>query len=518
MKNSFFSGAIILTVCAIIGKVIGAFYRIPFVMIAGAEGVGLYQLVYPLYALLLTISTSGIPSAISKLLSENYAKNEYNLAKKYFKFSMLIIIGSSLICAIAIALFSGTIARLQGNDSAKLCYVAISPAVFFAGIVAGVRGYFQGKENMVPTAVSGIIEQVCKVLIGLLLAYLLRPYGIIMSTIGVLLGVVLSEALASLFLIVCLIISKRKNKNILYSDIVKIPNKKIIKNIFAISLPIAFGGLIMPLTLLIDSSLIVKILSKTYTAEYSTMLFGLQSGVVGSLVNLPVVASIAAQTVILPKLSKQKAQNDTQNSQKTIKNAFLFVMVISVPAAICYFIYSKQIIYLLYGNAFSAEQIEICSKLLKISCLNIIALSFAQVTAGILQGFGKVKTPVVTLLVGAVIKVVSVILLVSNPSINIYGAEISDIICYFVVSLLNFMVIQKLVPHTIMSEILKTAAISVEIFVVAYFTNKILLKLISSNMSLIVSGGITIIMYFISIFVIIKSQKHKTDELYLSVK
>ena len=509
MKNTFIRGAIILTVCALIGKVIGAFYRIPFAMIVGAEGVGLYQLVYPLYTFILTVSTSGLPSSISKLLSESYAKNQNRLAQKYFKFSMIIIIVLSVVGTFFIAMLSPIISSWQGNSDATLCYIAISPAVLFAGIVAGLRGYFQAKENVLPTAVSGLIEQVCKVGVGLALAYFLKPYGIVVSVVGALVGVSVSEILASVFMLISFVTSKRKTTILYNDDEQQLKNSKVIKNILSISIPVALGGLVMPVTLLIDSGIIVRILSKTFGTSYSTMVFGLQSGVVGSLSNLPVVASIAAQTVILPQISREKTQNNEESMKKSVKNSFLFVLLVSVPCAICYFLFSSQIIAFLYGRTFSNEQMYIASRLVRISSLNIVALSVAQLSAGVLQGLGKVKTPVVTLIVGAVVKIASVVLLVSRNSINIYGAEYSDIICYAFVSVLNIAVIHKNLSYNFGTEIVKVFTVSTIVGFVAYFAKKYTQISFSQNMSLVISGIIILVFYFACLGIVIYDIKKK---------
>lgn len=508
MRNSFLKGALWLTICALIGKVIGAFYRIPFSMIAGAEGVGLYQLVYPLYALMLTFSTSGLPSSISKLLSSSYAENNYSLAKKYFKISISIIIILSLSSSVLIASLSMVIARLQGNIDATYCYLAISPAVFFAGIVAGFRGYFQAKENMVPSAISNLIEQTLKVAVGLLLAYMLRPYGVVWSTMGVLFGVTASELVSFIYMY---ILYKRDKT---FKGLVEPSNfttKKAISKVLSVSIPIALGGLIMPITMMIDSVLVVRILSKTYSVSYSTNLFGLQSGVVGSLCNLPVVASIAVQTAILPKLTREQTRNK-QAISSTISSAFMFVLMVALPIAVCYFIYSNQIIYFLYGRTFTQEQINICAKLIRYGSINIVALSLAQASAGVLQGLGKIKTPVITLAISAAVKLVSVILFVPLANINIYGAEISDIICYGLAAAINIIIIAKNVKFYFYKNLIKILLTSIFIGVVALFSNYILKKMVSSILAFLISGSLVASIYLLILIGTIKGVKRNNSD------
>ncbi|MBQ8468292.1 MAG: polysaccharide biosynthesis protein [Clostridia bacterium] len=512
MKNGLYKGALLLTVCALVGKLVGAFYRIPFAMIVGGEGVGLYQLVYPLYALMLTISTSGLPSSISKLLSQSYAAGEHGLAKRYFRYSLAIIITLSSIAFVLVLSLSGVLAEWQGNPDASLCYAVISPALVFAGVVAGIRGYFQAQENMLPTAISGLVEQIVKVAVGLLLAFMLKDYGIVYATAGAMLGVTASELVASIYMIISLKVFQKKRPTILLQESEHYSRKQIVSNILKISVPIAFGGLIMPITLIVDSTLIVKILSSTMDVSRATMLFGLQSGVVGSLVNLPVVASIAVQTVVLPRLTREKTQKNAKDAQKTIKNALFFTLIITIPCAFCYYFFSNNIINLLYSKSFNAEQIEIASRLLRFGSLNIIMLSLAQVTAGILQGLGKVKIPVFSMLIASIVKVISVYLLVNNANIGIYGAEISDVICYLLVSVINLFVIHKSVKFNAAKELIEVAIVSVIVALASYFSKSLLSNVLSSSLVLLVGGSATVLIYFVTLTAVIKLNRHKNAD------
>lgn len=507
MSKGFVKGAVILTVCGLIGKVIGAFYRIPFSYIVGAEGLGLYQLVYPLFTLMLTISTSGLPRGISKLLSEQWASGRYELARKTFKFSMIFLVVFSLMGSVAIALLAWPISSLQGNTNAFGCYLAIAPAVLFVGIISGIRGYFQAKENMVPTAVSGLIEQVAKLGFGLGLAYLLRD-NVVNATVGALLGVTISEILASIYLMVRYWVSNRSMPVLITKEAQVPSNKQIIKQIILISLPIALGGLIMPITMLIDSGLIVKILCKTFSPEVATNLYGLQSGVVGSISNLPVVASVAVATAVLPNISKENTFK-SEGLVQSVKSALHFVLLVSLPIAICCYIFSEQIIAFLYSKTFSQAEIDVCVRLLKISSINIVFLSVAQVSASILQGIGKVKMPLYTTLIGAVIKVIMLIILVNAPSINIYGAEISDAICYGIIMLINLMTVHKNIKYNNLSSLAKVTFISVVVGAIAYLGNYLTYSRFTTTLSLFMAGGFTAIIYFLFVILDINAEKKK---------
>ncbi|HHW89810.1 MAG TPA: oligosaccharide flippase family protein, partial [Clostridiales bacterium] len=157
--HTFVYGAAVLGVCSFLAKLMGAIFRIPLTHILGAEGMGLYQMVFPLYALLLTISSGGLPSALSRIIAEKTTKGQTDLARKAFTTALITLTAFGAICALIILLFHRLIALAQGNSSAALSYIAIAPSIVFVAVISAFRGYFQGKQNMFPSALSQIIEQ-----------------------------------------------------------------------------------------------------------------------------------------------------------------------------------------------------------------------------------------------------------------------------------------------------------------------------------------------------------------------
>ncbi|MBO5775957.1 MAG: oligosaccharide flippase family protein, partial [Clostridia bacterium] len=240
-----------------IAKIIGACYRIPLTNILGAEGMGIYQLIFPVYSLILTTSSGALPLAISVLVSERIAQEEYGRARRLIKTSLtgLMVTGTAL--TLALMLSGGWISELQGGDKASYGYIAIAPSILFVSGIAVMKGWFQGNANMVPTAISQITEAVVKLIVGLTLAYFLMQYGVEYAVSGALIGVSASEG--ATFLII-LIIYKRKNPPIelgFGADRVRQEYKEILK----ISLPITIGSMIFPLTQFIDSFMVVNILT-----------------------------------------------------------------------------------------------------------------------------------------------------------------------------------------------------------------------------------------------------------------
>ena len=431
-EKGFLKGAIILTIFGIVGKIIVAIYRVPLTRIVGVEGLGVYQMIFPLYSLLLTISSSAFPNAISKMLSEAYAKNKYDKVKVVLKTAFKILFICSFICFAFIVLFSKIIAKLQGNFAIWKCYLAIAPSVVFVAFIACFRGYFQAKQNMLPSAISGLVEQLVKFATGLIFASVFVKFGVVMGAFGALLGVTLSEIVAFLYLFIRYRIDL-KCDNYKYNSI----NKTCIREMLSITIPITLGGIILPLSQFVDSALVVNTLLKIgYSSTTATKMFGITTGVVGSIINMPVVFSLAISTSVIPAISKQNITKQCCVMKTALKSIYI-TLILGIVSALVVFFGSDIIINILYGKSLSTIDIVLSTRLLKISSISIIYLSLVQTTTGVLQGLGKIKTPIISLAVGVLIKVFLNILLISNPKINIFGAEIATIMCFAIAATIN---------------------------------------------------------------------------------
>lgn len=496
-KKTIFKSAMLLIICNLIAKAIGAVYRIPLANILGSEGMGQYQLTFPLYCLILTVSTSGIPIAISKLVAEYNTQRRFNDAKKLLTISILILTLFSIIGAMLVVISAKFISQLQGNPQTYLCYYGIAPAIIFVGLISAFRGYFQGNLIMYPTAISNIIEQVSKVVIGLVLAKKLMVFGTEFAVLGALVGISVSEFFACMFLIICHLFHSKKRK--ISKQVDSSSYKLLTRQLFKISVPITIGGLITPITSIVDSMLVVNVLMFIgYSSSMATTMLGLQSGIVEPLINLPVVVALSISTVLLPNLSSLKVENKTEKIKEMVEKAFQITLSISIACAICYVIFDYQILSFLFGRSLNQSELLLGQKLLLLGSFNVIFLSLVQVSAGILQGLGETKYPVKTLFFGCLIKVALNFILISIPSINIVGAVISGGVCYFVVFLLNYKKIKNLTEVSIKNAYFYISIQACFVCFFAYFTNLLCLMLVGETMSMFIAGGLALIVFFVS--------------------
>ena len=511
-NNAFVKGAIILIIFNLIGKVVGAVYRIPLAKIVGSVGMGQYQLIFPLYCLILTVSTSGIPVAISKMVAEFNGQKRFFESKRLLKISILLLSLISLIGFLIVVFGAKTIASIQGNSEIYMCYYGIAPAVLFVGVLSAFRGYFQGNLKMFPTAISGLIEQVVKLFFGLFFANKFLIYGVEYAVFGALLGVSISEFCAFLYLLVVYLF--HANKKTIEKPVDCLSYKKLSRQMLSFAVPVTLGGLVAPMTSMIDSLLVVNLLIFSgFSSADATMLLGLQSGVVEPLVNIPVIVSVSIATALLPSLSSLSAANSKKQIKSHVERAFQICLSIAIACFICFIIFGEQILSFLYGNSFDFYELSIAVKLLFFGGVNIVFLSLVQVSSAVLQGLGHQKYPVKTLLVGCVIKIILDVCLILVKSLNIFGAIISAGVCYFVVLVLNYKKIKKLTGASLFSSYFDVSVQACFVCMFAYFSNLLFKMVFSEVLAMFVSGIIAVVVFAVTFYVFFVQNKNAHDDL-----
>ena len=293
-KENFVKSAAILGIAGFMVKILGAVYRIPLTNLIGTEGIGYYQPAYNIYNLLLVISLSGFPTAIAKLVSEKRAMNNFEGAYQVYKVSRwgLFLIG--LVSSIFVFLFAKQLVTLLGYPGAYYSMIALVPALFAVPLLSSYRGFFQGNQNMMPIALSQIIEQVFRVTIGYYLAYTFVNVGLAEAAAGATFGASIGGA-AALVLIAAMFFASRKNikREIEESTHNETESSRIIVNkLLYIAIPITIGASIAPLMGLVDSYFVSSRLAAIgYSEAQIADMFGELSGTAQTLINFPQVFS-----------------------------------------------------------------------------------------------------------------------------------------------------------------------------------------------------------------------------------
>lgn len=469
-SRSFVLSAIILALGGFFAKAIGAVYKIPLTNILGSSGMGLYYLVFPIYSLFITLCSSGVNVALATEVAKcRKIRHRYN-EQKLLRVSLLLSFVLSLFFTILIIVISYPISELQGNINARLGYVAIAPAIILSSIIATVRGYFQGVENMVPTTVSMIVEQITKLSVGLVLAYKLCELGVQYAVLGAIIGVTVSEAVALIIIAINFISfkgqlyynyknkyyiakkkgnikSKIKTKKVLSigkiattfsiryccnSKASRYSTKVALSKVFKVFFPSTMSSIILPVATMLDSFLLINLLvAAGFSSVVSTALYGLWGGVVQTIISLPIILIAGISMAIVPSLSGVVAGQNVARVNRRVKFFIKITWVMAILMFVMVFVFSKDILTFLYGNGLGNSVInerEITTKMLQIASVSIIYSAFLQTFTAILQSIGKSHVPLLTMLVSLIIRIVLTIILVSVPGINIFGAIIANIV------------------------------------------------------------------------------------------
>ncbi|MBR1988253.1 MAG: polysaccharide biosynthesis protein [Clostridia bacterium] len=420
-------GALLLTVGAVLAKVFSAVYRIILTRILGGVGIGLYQLVFPVYSMCLVLSTTGIPIAVSKVIAKS---EDVKFSIKYcFKFTIII----SIILACVLFAFSDILAKSQGDIRIAICFKLLAPSIVIVGVSSVLKGYFQGMMNYIPSAVSQVVEQFVKLVVGLLLSVFLIDWGLIYSIVGAIIGIVVSEIVTMLILLM-----NFKKKGIKTSAKNTYTNKKqILKDI----LPITLTNLILPISTFIDSILVIKLLNINFSSEISIYLYGLESGAVNNIVTLPTIFSFAVATAVMPSFSKEN-QDRTKFSK-----IFQLVILITIPCFAIFVVAPEGILRILYSNTISSQGIDglsISAELLRIGGFGMIFLALNQIISSYLQANDKRLSTIKNLIIGVMCKFLIEIIYLPYIDINIYALAIASTLCYLIVFVLNFLQVRKI--------------------------------------------------------------------------
>lgn len=441
-KDNFLKGAAILGFAGLIIKVMGAFFRIPLGYIIGSEGLGYYQVGYPIYAFLLSFSAAGFPTAISKLVSEKRAQGNHKGAYQVFKvsFLLLLIIGSIS----SVGLLVGAryfVNNIVESPNAYYAVLALAPALFFVSLLAAFRGYFQGMKNMIPTAISQIVEQFGRVIIGLALAVILMKRSVELAAASASFGATIGGLIGLLFMIWAFYNNKRKqNLNPEFSlEGEEDTLKGVIKDLFKISIPITIGASVLPIITMVDSLIVLRRLQEIgFTYPEANKLFGQLTGMAVTLINMPQVLTVALATSIVPVVAESVARGDMEAVRKDALSAFRISLLVGLPAAVGLAVLSTPIMQLLFPK----EPASVGDILLFLS-LAVLFLTQVQTLTGILQGLGKPVIPVRNLMIGAGVKLVTTYVLTGIPALNVKGAALGTVAAYLVASVLNFIAVKK---------------------------------------------------------------------------
>ena len=439
--KSFIKGAAILSIAGLIAKFMGFGYRIILARILKADGIALYALAYPIYTTLLVVSRSGIPVSLAKLISDRIAKDERMNAFKIFQVGRKLSIFVGLFFSILMALLAKPLVGFLGwNKDAFYPVIALSPAIFIVSIMATYRGFFQGLQNMKPTAYSQIIEQFIRMITMIFLVYYLtiNDFGKGLAAAGATFGAV-TGSIAGLFTLLFIYYRQRKDiwKYVQLGSVVNIDSWKISKDIAHIGIPVTFAALVLPLMNLVDAAIVPNRLQAAgFTIEQADLFYGQLQGFAMVLVNFPTIITISLAASLVPSISEAFALERYDLIKRRTQTALRLAVLLGLPSSIGLYLLAEPLTTVIFDSVGAAVPLRIVS-------WGVFFISLQQISSAILNGSGKTRVPAWNLLIGAITNGLINFYLTAQPTIGINGAAFGTVTGFPVAAILNIIFVRK---------------------------------------------------------------------------
>jgi stage V sporulation protein B len=420
----------------LINRILGFGLRLVLVRIIGDQGIGLFQMVFPIFVTFAIISTFGLPIAISKFVSERVAQDNYQESLKLLKISLSFTVITGTLFSIIFYFSAPYIANnILHNGQTTLILKAIAPALFFVSIASIFRGFFQGLRMMTPTAISQVVEQVTRIIVTLIVIKQLIDYSLHYQAAGAALGVSAGEALGLLTLIFLFL----KARFSIELDASQNTNTKstftLWKELIKFGFPITIGRIVASLMYSMEAILIpARLQAAGYSISEATGLYGQLSGMVQQIIHLPTIITIAVTSSLIPAISESVSVNNYFELKNRYQEALRLTIYATLPAVTVFHLLPEKICKILFGYPQAGEILELIS-------LGVIFLYILQILSGVLQGLGKPNIVVINSIIGLSFEISLIYFLVSQPDIALKGAIIGIMVRFFVIAVLNFLAI-----------------------------------------------------------------------------
>nr|WP_303243817.1 polysaccharide biosynthesis protein [uncultured Cellulosilyticum sp.] len=460
-KQGLMKGAMILSIGVLVSRIIGMLYRIPIRNILGDDGNSLYGVAYTVYAMILTLTAIAIPGALSKLIAERKAAGAHREAQRVFHIALIYCLAGAFILALGMWFGAEWIQTnfFPSQPGVVLPIRALAPTVMIATTLAVMRGYFQGNEEMTPTAISQVIEQIVNVIFSVLLASILVKTSLVYGATGSALG---TGAGAIAGFIVLMLMYKKKRPSI-KKDIAQSVEYTyestgiILKQILGMMIPVIISTSIFSIMTFIDQSMISKYLPKAVdilrsqnalslvpvagaammeTQQVVSELSGQMSYQYGTFMNIPASLVMQLGLAAVPAIAAASSVGDFKEIRKKTKLILKVGMLLATPCAVGFILYAKPIFLLLHGDTAGSE-------VLMQGAIGILVIALAQLSAGILQGMTMQRIPTINAIIACGIKVIINIIFLQIPALNIFGFIHSTTICYLIYAVLNIVYLCK---------------------------------------------------------------------------
>lgn len=441
--GGFMSGVLLLSLSTFAVKIIGLAYKIPMLDLLGARGMGYFNSAYEIYALLCIIATAGLPIALSMMVSVKLEAGELGAARGAYRGALLLFAALGTLGGAFMFLFADKIAGFIENPMAAPSIRAIAPALLCVCISSAVRGYFQGLGNMMPTAISQLIEAVGKLTLGVLFSSLAIDRGYDASDAAAfgILGLSVGTAISAIYLLISKLISDRKARGLSMGAQTTLGGHGI-GELVRLAIPITISSTVLGITRIADMALIMRrLVDIGYSSVGANVIYGSYTTLAVPIFNLLPSLITPLALAVVPRLSAACVREGEGGAREIVGIALRISVFFSMPASIAIAVYSRQILGVLFAG--ETEAIAIAAPMLSVLGASVLFSCLITTTNAILQAYGRAHVAMISMSVGALIKIVSAYLLIGIEGIGAYGAPISTLLCDIAISAVNFYFINK---------------------------------------------------------------------------
>ena len=460
-REGFLYGALMLSLSGILVKIIGIFFRIPLTNMVGSAVMAHYSSAYEVYNLMLSLATSGLPIGISAMISKSLALGKYRDVRTLIRSVAVIFVSAGALLTVLGMIFAMPIAEGMNSRETYSCIFNIMPAIVTMAAVSVFRGFFQGYSNMTPTAVSQVIEQIVNAIFTVVCANIMYSYGVSLAqengnellgpawgAAGGTFGTVVSITVAMLFMMFVYTVQKSTLKRQMRRDVTTHleSERAIYRTMILTIIPIVLSTLIYNISNVADQGVFNKVLlSQGYTEKQYTSIWGIYSGQFRVLMNVPLSLASCLAPSVVPSLTAAMARGDRGDARRKIRTSVRFTMIITIPCAVGMAALAKPILTMLYPSLETGRPLAV--GIMQAGALLIILYAFSTLTTGILQGLGKLQTPLINNAAALVIHFILLYVMLTAGNLNIYAVVWSNICFALIVSVLNAIAIARFLHY-----------------------------------------------------------------------
>ncbi|RTE08833.1 putative polysaccharide biosynthesis protein [Paenibacillus whitsoniae] len=483
-KDSLVKGTLILTVAALVARFLGVFQRIPLVHLLHEEGMGSYSIAFNLYSILLVVATAGIPSALSKMVAERYALGRPAEADRIYRAAVMFALGAGVLMTVLLYGFAPIYAEniSHGGPDATLATRAIAPAMLVFPLIAIMRGYFQGRQNMMPNGISQVVEQIFRLITSIALAYFLLNISLGWGVAGASFGGVIGGLAALAVMLYYAMKQKRRDALVAPTSVMKetaeqmsaakadmpiaggaLRYRDIYRSLLKLSIPIVVFSVTVTLVYAIDTSIIIPLLEGSIGRNEALGLVGILGGRAQSLAGLPIILAVALSQSVVPIISAAYSRKDYQQVGKQTSRVLQLAILSGLPAVLMIAVAARPLDFFLFGHEDTVYGISHGPHMIALLTLGAMFQIVMQTSGAVLMGMGRMKPLMAHVVVGIAVKLAGSFLL--GNMFGIYGIIVSTGLCFIAMSWLNIRSLRKEIKFTILGS--RFAGLAVTVAVIA---------------------------------------------------